>query len=223
MKRTFPIQSLLMLLLSLSVIIALLYIISHNLALQYPPLPKNVKTGVSDSVYFNAEFHFAVRLPNASWRFSKIIEAPTVSLVDDHEKIWPQVTWITTMDCKNAHQALAEVRAGILKWPNEPETREIANTLLYEFITMYEKNNRMEILQPVAGPAHRILQGHYFVVKLPNEMKECVPIWLVALLPRSPYIYIVFAKLNERDYNSLRPQVEKVVSGFTPLPRIVRD
>ncbi|MBN1542482.1 hypothetical protein JW992_10080 [candidate division KSB1 bacterium] len=178
---------------------------------EYPILPENHTVGIVDSVYYHYPFHFACPLPGPNWRFVSVSYDTILTPYQPHEAIVPQVNWLADL----ARPDLADARIGALQIGDVQEVKELAIGLLDEMIASAEKEGeRVEILQPPTSPAHRILQGWYYALVLPQENS---PVWVVSVLPRGDLVFLIWCRTTDGNYVHVRDECQALTSRFRPL------
>ena len=215
-------MALVMLLFSLSIIFIILKEVQRNFP-ELPPappqLPGGQKAGVLDSAYYNYYFHFSVTRPSPAWTFRVLPADSSVDAADTTRAIFPQVHW--QVELENSEKS-GLARIGVLRWPGQVYAKDLAITLLAEWLEKYETPaQRAKIVIPVSTPAHKILQGAYLVVVLPPG-RVSRPVRVLSVLPRNDLAYILVFESSEANYPALKEELEKIASGFTALSKSVR-
>ncbi|MBD3387089.1 hypothetical protein GF407_19450 [candidate division KSB1 bacterium] len=177
---------------------------------EYPRL-RSVNEGVVDSVYYNYIFHFSLILPHSKWTVASEYADSTLSPYEKSQPIPEQVKEIITVRRQGGHAAL---RVGVISKAPELEARDFAISLLYEMLHQ-SREQQDSIIKPVSAPAHRILQGYYFILLKTGSENDRVII--TSVLPRRDYYYILRCTVDRNHYDSLQQECEWIMKGFKPL------
>ncbi|MBN1996989.1 hypothetical protein JW935_05510 [candidate division KSB1 bacterium] len=215
-RRKRPAQStgIILLIFAFAVILGLLSTLRKNWSV-LDQLPGEQQTGVADSVYVHQSSFLSVTAP-AGWLIHETGDT-TVATVDTNRTILPQITWLIDM-VPPPNGAPAKTRVGVLQWPVTAPARKIAIEILFEMLGLYEENGRrIRNVVPVTGPAHRILQGVYFVSVVPGDSVD-MPVRIFSVLPRQQFAYVISSRCREADYPFLKGHFEGIVKRFNPLP-----
>ena len=182
-----------------------------DLSADHPSLPGDRMTGIMDSVYYHYPFHFALPLPAPGWQFVQVSDDTVVHPCDEGTALLPQVKWLADLERPD----LADARLGVLALGDSLTAKDLAISILDGMIDGAEDSNgRVSLLQPLSGPAHRILQGWYFALILPEPGS---PVWVVTVLPRGELIFILWCRTDEENYVRVREDCQALTSRFKPL------
>ncbi len=177
---------------------------------EYPRLT-SANEGVVDSVYYNYNFHFSLVLPHRKWTVKPEHADSTLLPYKKGQTILEQVKEIITVQRQGGH---ATLRVGMISKAPELEARDLTISLLYEMLHQ-RQDQQGSIIKPVSTPAHRILQGYYFILlKTCHENDRVI---ITSVLPRRAYYYILRCIVDRDYYESLQQECERIMKGFNPL------
>ena len=223
MKKNFrkiEISGIVFLIFALSIIWVIMGEMKKNIPQQVealPVLPGGARIGIIDSTYYNFQDYFSITAPNDGWSMHAI-EPDSGSAQPSGDEIRLQdIHWRLLMEKTISNRQVALAKVGIVKWDKPVDSDNAAISILDELLKSYEQNGRANILQPVTTPAHKIMQGHYFVVVFPRSTKLAFPVWIASFLPRDKILYIVLSQTTEDAYPAIREELEKIVSFFRPI------
>jgi len=221
MKKRPEIISLLLLIFALSIIVVLLNEMRRNLPKtdqSVPTLPAGEKYGVVDTMYVDLAYYFSVPAPDSLWQISALSHDTSFQIMDTSKAILPQIPWAVRLTKMGESDTMAVLKIGAMKLLARIPDRELAITMLHELMLKYERNGRrIRIIRPVSQPAHHLLQGSYFVIVLPENARVSRPVFVVSVLPRGNLFYFIIATTSERDYPSVKDDLQKIVGSFRPL------
>jgi hypothetical protein len=182
-----------------------------------PALPNGQKIGFIDSVYYNFQDYFSITAPNDSWTMQVIVPDSGSASPSGDEIRLEDIYWLLLMERRISGRQVALAKVGIVKWEKPVDSDNAAISILDELLKSYEQNGRANILQPVTAPAHKIMQGHYFVLVFPQSPTLTLPVWVGSFLPRDKILYIILSQTTEEAYPEIREELEKIVSSFRPI------
>lgn len=218
------IMAIVMLIFTLAIILIILNIMRNNfpkLPQEPPQLASEQHVGILDSTYYNFNFYFSMQIPSASWEMKILSRDTSLVISDTTQPILPQVDWLLDMERNQDGKKLAIARAGIVEWPSEVKAKDMTIDVLAELLQKYETpQHRAKILTPVSTPAHRVMQGAFFVAVFPKHPDLPYPVWIVSLLPRGNLAYIIIGETTEEYYPMVRDDLQKIVSRFDPVSKL---
>jgi hypothetical protein len=215
-KKKSDITTLFIFVCCLAVVLVLLLQFRMTRSRRMPALPAGQYMGCIDSLYINKPFFFSLKLPHAGWSVQMTTTDTSFADADSTGLLWDQIRWLVRLD-PVTDEGVTYARAGVLKWPGLMDDKNMAITLLAELLRAYEHNNRQaRLVVPVTQPAHRLMQGAYFMVLFPDA--EPV-VQVVSVLSRRHLAYIIECRTTESHYTGHRADFEKIVAGFESIPK----
>ncbi len=213
-KRPTQSTAIILLLFAFAVVLGLMAVLRSSWTV-LDQLPQHRQTGVVDSVYVHQSSFLSLTAPNG-W-FIRETGDTVLAVTDTLEKLLPQITWLVDV-VPPGRDVQAKTRVGALKWPETAPARKIGIQILVEMIELYEKDGqRIRIVTPITGPAHRILQGVYYVTVIPGDTVK-MPVRVLSVLPRQQFAYVIDSRCREADYAALKDELESIVKRVNPLP-----
>ncbi|NIA29235.1 MAG: hypothetical protein GWP06_04880 [Actinobacteria bacterium] len=220
-------MAIVMLVFTLAIVLIILIIMRNNfpkLPQKPPQLPAKQHVAILDSTYYNYNFYFSMQIPSTRWKMKILSRDTGLAIADTTQPILSQVKWLLDMERNQDGEKPAIARAGIFAWPAEVNAKDMTIDVLAELLKKYETpQHRAKILVPVSTPAHRIMQGAFFVAVFPKHPDLSYPVWIVSLLPRGNWAYIIIGETTEKYYPMVRDDLQKIVSRFEPISKLKRD
>jgi hypothetical protein len=217
-KKKSDITTLFIFVCCLAVVLVLLlqFRMTRSVSRLTPALPAGQSLGFIDSLYFNKPFFFSLKLPHAGWSVQMTNTDTSFTDADSAGLLWDQIRWLVRLD-PVTNAGVTYARAGVLKWPGMMDDKNMAITLLAELLRACEHNHgQARLIVPVTQPAHRLMQGAYFMVLFPDA--EPV-VQVVSVLSRRHLAYIIECRTTESQYPGYRVDFEKIVAGFQSIPK----
>ncbi len=182
-------------------------------------LPPGKRIAVVDSSYINLPFLFSIRMPNSKWQL-KMLSSDTLLTPFDSTKNIAEQTLSVARAIRLANSDTAALTTfAVMSRPVDVDIRDLSIDYLASLLQRYKSYGRSEILKPVSEPAHSVLKGAYFAVRLPDAADE-YPVRVYALLPRKNMIYLIQSKTSDSYYDELYTELEYLVRNIKAIPSL---
>ncbi len=217
-KRQIDTRAIVMLLFGLVAVILIMLQLRRSMPKPPPELARLAgRIGIVDSTIVHRPLHFMLKMPSNVWHPTILSKDTSFVTFRAAQPVLDQIAWLA--NCQRAGEDTASARIGVLRVAEPPDSHELAITVLAELLDRYEINGRrVAILQPVTSPAHQVLKGDYFAVKLPAVNGQASQILVVALLPRGNTVFVIQSQTTEQAYPQIRDELQDLVRRFYPLP-----
>ena len=206
------------LVLALAVIVVLMIQIRKNIYLihgEKQNLPQGSRVGIIDSTYWNYIQYFSVIRPDSAWEMKSYGEIDSPPSEDITKLILNNVTPLLKLTKADEHHKIGSIEVGVINCVKNRTPKNMAIQILGETIREYEHaGERVGLLTPTTAPVHSSGQGAYFVVILPKSAAEELPVWVVTVLVRRNWTFIIVSKTTEANYSQLRTDFENMFKNF---------
>ncbi len=210
-----------LLVLSLAVVVLLGYYLraferqSAVLRGQQPAIPSEPVVTVHGHHFFDTVDGFRFRVPPEGWQMRALTRPEILPPEDPARSVLDNMATLAVAYRVAAKDTVAMVTAGLVKQTLPRDAYDCAVQALGELIARYERGpTRVRLLKEVTRTGAGVDASAYFMVVLPPEAQESMPVWIVSASVREPLACLFLARTTEAFYPSARTDIERIMESF---------
>lgn len=176
---------------------------------------------VDPLAYYNEEYGFSVRVPDASWQITPSTAIDSLRRAGIHDNLLDASATIVRLEKKAADSLRVCAQVAVLL-PDPPRASyALAAWSLHQIRERFRsENDSVAVIAPATPVTSKIMDGTFFVVEVPPQVGMEPPhfsVWIYTYIAKPERSYVIICKTRSEDYNRLRKEMQFILEEFRLL------
>ncbi|MCR4438308.1 MAG: hypothetical protein QHJ34_04605 [bacterium] len=182
---------------------------------QIPPVPDEPVVTVAGQYFFDTIDRFSFKMPGDGWQVHVLVRPDTLPPEIPTRAMLKNMVPLAVLDRVAGSDTMAKATVGVMRQTVMRNAEDSATQMLGELISQCERGPaRLRLLKEVTTAGTGVHAAAYFMVVLPPEAQEPLPVWVCSVTVREGLSIIFLAQTTEARYPEVRADFEKIVESF---------
>lgn len=179
------------------------------------PVPDEPVVTVTGQYFFDTIDRFSFKVPTDGWQVRVLARPDTLPLEIPTRAMLKNMVPLAVLGRVAGADTMAMVTVGVMRQTVMRNAEDSAIQMLGELIGQYERGPaRLRLLKEVTTAGAGVHGVAYFMVVLPPESHEPLPVWVCGFTAREGVSVIFLEQTTEDRYAEVRVDFEKIVESF---------
>ncbi len=165
--------------------------------------------------YRNPQMGFLIEAPSAAWKIAEIPLPDSLPAPGFVQSILGNTTAVVELTQQHEATTVARCEVGVFNLKEGYSAEAVAQKSWREFFAAHRTaSDSVRLIAPVSTITSGIMQGAFYVARLPAALHSPLDVWVVTYLVKDRVACALTCQTSEAAYPRYREDFEKIIASF---------